>query len=89
MIWWFLLAVNLLAFGLYGWDKLAASRAWRRVPEFRLLVVSAPLAALGAWAAVLCFRHKSSKPSYLVKLSLLTAAEALVVGWALGKGYFA
>ena len=87
-IGWILLAVNLLAFGLYGWDKLAALRGWRRVPEMRLLFASAPLSALGAWLAVLLLRHKSSKASYLVKLGLLTAAEALVLGWAMGKGLF-
>jgi uncharacterized membrane protein YsdA (DUF1294 family) len=82
---WALLLVNLAAFLVYAWDKLAARRRARRVPEAHLLWVSTPLAAVGAWLAVLLLRHKSAKPGYLVKLALVTAVQALAAGLALGR----
>jgi uncharacterized membrane protein YsdA (DUF1294 family) len=82
---WALLGANAAAFLLYAWDKLAARRRRRRVPERALLLASAPFTAPAAWAAVLLLRHKSSKPSYLIRLALLTAAEGLAAGWMLGR----
>lgn len=35
--WYGLALVNLLTFSLYGGDKLAAQRQWRRIPERTLL----------------------------------------------------
>lgn len=90
MIWlWVVLAGNVLAFLLYGWDKLAARRGRRRVSEKSLLLSSTPGTAIGAWCAVLAFRHKSSKASYLMKLTFVTVLQALVAGWVLGRGLFA
>jgi uncharacterized membrane protein YsdA (DUF1294 family) len=82
---WALSLVNLAAFLVYAWDKLAARRRARRVPEAHLLWASAPLAAAGAWLGVVLLRHKSAKPGYLVKLALVTAVQALAAGWALGR----
>ena len=84
---WALLGVNVATFLLYAWDKLAARRRARRVPEARLLWASAACAAPGAWAAVLLLRHKSSKASYLVRLGLVTGLQALALGWAFGRGW--
>lgn len=66
---------------LYGWDKLAAIRGRRRVPEATLLASSFPLTAPGAWAAVFGFRHKSSKRSYLAKLVGVTILQGAALGW--------
>lgn len=66
----------------YGWDKLAAMRGRRRVPERTLLAASLPLTAPGAWAAVLWFRHKSSKRSYLTRLVGVTILQGIATGWA-------
>jgi len=85
-VWgWALVAGNAICFLLYGWDKLAARRRARRVPERTLLLASTPLTALGAWIGVLLLRHKSSKASYLLRLALVTVVQALAVGWWLGR----
>ena len=85
MPWWLWpwVGLNALAFLLYGWDKLAAMRGARRVPERRLLAASAPFAAPGAWLAVLAFRHKRRKTRYLVQLVLLTGLQAAAAAWLL------
>lgn len=59
--------ISALTFLLFGYDKLAAGRSGRRVPEFQLLL----LAAIGGWAggliAMLVFRHKTSKLVFQLK----------------------
>lgn len=80
-----LLALNLVAFGVYGWDKWRATKARRRVPERWLLGLALPFASPGAWCGVRLFRHKTRKPSFLWKLVLLTVVQAALAGWALGR----
>jgi uncharacterized membrane protein YsdA (DUF1294 family) len=80
------LALNLGAFLLFGWDKLASVRRARRVPEGRLLLAALALGAAGAWLGVVAFRHKSSKPSFLARLALATLGS-LAIAWAfVGRG---
>ena|ERR1700690_1092530 len=76
------------AFVLFGFDKWCAGRTGRRrVAESSLCLIS----ALGGWPggllAIVFFRHKSSKPSFLFKFTLaLIVWAALVAGaWELGK----
>ncbi|BEM76953.1 hypothetical protein SME38J_10560 [Serratia marcescens] len=48
-VWMWLLLANLLTFLIYGGDKLAARKGWRRVPEATLLLFG----ALGGWLSAL------------------------------------
>lgn len=54
---WFLLA-NVLTLAIYGIDKTAARKTWRRVPESTLLVFG----VVGGWPGAIVgqqlFRHK-------------------------------
>ncbi|MET6677888.1 DUF1294 domain-containing protein [Citrobacter amalonaticus] len=62
VIW--LLLVNILTLVIYGADKIAARKAWRRVPEFTLLVVG----VVGGWPGAIVgqqlFRHKTQKQPF-------------------------
>ena len=58
-VWMWLLLANLLTFLIYGGDKLAARKGWRRVPEATLLLFGALGGWLGALAAQQLFRHKT------------------------------
>ena len=62
---------SLVAFGLFGYDKLRAGRPGRgRVSEFHLALIG----ALGGWpgglVAMLLFRHKTAKFSFQVKYAI-------------------
>lgn len=63
LVMWLLLA-SVLTFVIYGGDKMAARKVWRRVPESTLLV----LGLVGGWpGAVLgqqLFRHKTQKQPF-------------------------
>ena len=62
-ITWFLL-VSVLTLVIYGMDKMAARKAWRRVPESTLLVFG----FVGGWPGAIVgqqiFRHKTQKQPF-------------------------
>lgn len=81
---YYLAGINLLAFLVFGWDKWAARRGARRVPEARLLLFAALLGAPGAWLGVNVFRHKTVKTSFRIRLvlvTLLNLAVAVAGAW--------
>lgn len=55
----YLVAVNLVAFCLYGIDKLKAKKGWWRIPEATLLLVAALGGSVGAWAGMRLWHHKT------------------------------
>lgn len=77
-IW--LLLVNVLTLAIYGVDKMAARRAWRRVPESTLLVFG----FVGGWAGAIAgqqlFRHKTQKQPF--RTWFIISAIASLAGMA-------
>ncbi|EAA7244685.1 DUF1294 domain-containing protein [Salmonella enterica] len=63
VVMWFLLA-NILTLVIYGIDKMAARKAWRRVPESTLLLFG----VVGGWSGAIVgqhlFRHKTQKQPF-------------------------
>jgi uncharacterized membrane protein YsdA (DUF1294 family) len=56
----YLIAVNVVAFCLYGYDKLAAQRGWPRIPERILVAFVLALGVAGAEAGRRLFHHKTT-----------------------------
>ena len=58
---YYLYSINIIAFVVYGMDKLLAKlRSWR-VPEVGLLFLAAIGGSVGTYVAMQLFRHKSIK----------------------------
>lgn len=74
-MWPIAVLYNLGVFGVYAFDKLAAKRGWRRVPEANLIGMAALAGAPGALLAMLLLRHKTRKPRFNVGVPLLLAAQ--------------
>jgi len=55
----YVLGLGLSTFLIYGYDKLRARRGGQRVPESALLALSLVGGALGGWAGMLVWRHKT------------------------------
>ncbi|MDB5454430.1 MAG: hypothetical protein JWP92_15 [Caulobacter sp.] len=70
-----LVAVNLAAFLLFWWDKVAAQRRWRRVPERTLLWAAALGGSLGALLAQQVLRHKTRKQPFGNRLIAVLGAQ--------------
>ncbi|MDB5431620.1 MAG: hypothetical protein JWP35_2736 [Caulobacter sp.] len=85
----YLLAVNVVAYGLYAADKRAAARGGRRVRESTLLLVAAVGGSPGAFAAQRLLRHKTRKQPFQTWFTVLLLAQGvgLVAGWVLIAGW--
>ena len=73
----YLVAMNVLALLLFGWDKLRARGQGWRIPETQLLLAAAAGGAPGAWTGMTLFRHKTRKRFFQIKLALATLANLL------------
>lgn len=79
-----LVAVNLVALLTYGYDKTIAGGATTRVPESVLLSLALIGGSPGAFVGMLLFRHKTSKPTFLIPFALIVALQvALLLAWSL------
>ena len=70
ILWIALAAINLLAFVLYGVDKLKAKRHAWRIPEATLLTAAALGGSLGALLGMEIFRHKTKHVKFKVLVPL-------------------
>lgn len=80
---YYLIAVNLWTFLLFGWDKIRAENGGWRVSEGKLLFWSFAGGTPAAYAARAAFRHKTRKQPFTGSLhtiaSMQMMAAALVV----------
>ncbi|MDD4850446.1 MAG: DUF1294 domain-containing protein [Gemmiger sp.] len=78
----YLLAINVVAFILYGADKQRAKQGAWRIPERVLLGVAALGGSVGALGGMYTFRHKTRHPKFTLGVPLLLAAQ-LAALWLL------
>jgi uncharacterized membrane protein YsdA (DUF1294 family) len=78
-----LVALSLLAFAVFGWDKFCATRGRRRVSERTLLGLMAVGGSPGGWAAMFAFHHKTQKASFRTAATIIVALQivALIAIW--------
>jgi uncharacterized membrane protein YsdA (DUF1294 family) len=62
-----LLAINVFAFGLMGYDKNLSKNNQRRISEKALLTSALIGGSIGSGLGMLYFRHKTAKTSYQIK----------------------
>ncbi|EFE08967.1 hypothetical protein CIT292_07246 [Citrobacter youngae ATCC 29220] len=76
---WLLLA-NILTLAIYGVDKMAARKSWRRVPELTLLVFG----VVGGWGGAIVgqqiFRHKTQKQPFKTYFIISVIVNVSVIG---------
>ena len=73
------LLVNFIAFTIVGYDKRLAVKGKRRISEKALLFWVAVGGTIGSSLAMLLFRHKVSKRSYLLKFFLIVVLQAVLI----------
>lgn len=84
------LAVSLIAFLTYGYDKALSKTKRTRVPESVLLALVFVGGTLGAVAGMAVFRHKTSKGSFQFKLLIVVAVQVALIAMYYGmvKPYY-
>lgn len=66
----YLIIVNLIAFVLYGIDKKRSIRNEHRIKESALLWIARLGGAIGAWAGIKLFRHKTKHTKFRIIVPL-------------------
>ena len=64
LIYAVLIAINVIAFAVYGLDKKRAIHDEWRIPEATLLTLAAAFGSVGALFGMYTFRHKTRKPKF-------------------------
>jgi len=76
-----LAGLNLVAFLLFGIDKLLAKTGKRRISEKALLISASLAASLGALLGMVLFNHKTSKAKFRYGVPALLATHAALAYW--------
>ena len=83
------MALNLVTFAVFGWDKFCATHGRRRVSERALLTLMAVGGSPGGWGAMLVFHHKTQKDSFrwpAIVIVLLQVATLVAISiWRAGR----
>ena len=78
-IYYYLLAVNILAFALFGIDKQKARRNLWRIPEKTLLLSAVIGGSVGAILGMRFFHHKTRKPRFAVGVPVTLLVQIAAV----------
>lgn len=76
-----IIALSIAAFGLYGYDKTQALNSGLRIPEAVLHLLSVLGGSPGAFVAMRLFRHKTSKPRFQIIFWLIVLVQLALLGW--------
>jgi len=77
--------INALTFLVYGIDKYKAKHNQWRVSEKTLLGLAAAGGSVGAWAAMMVFRHKTQHLKFKLGVPVLFLLQVAVGMYWLGK----
>lgn len=83
----YVIAVNLVTFCLYGYDKAVAGRGLLRVPEMTLHAFALAGGSVCVYAAQRIFAHKTLKRRFRTIFWLVIAVQIAVLAWALWYFY--
>lgn len=70
---------NLVVFVVYGIDKLKAKAGAFRIPERVLITLAAAFGAVGAWAGMKTFRHKTQTPKFTILIPVFALLNLVII----------
>ena len=79
IIIYYLLAINAVAFFVYGIDKLKARKGWWRIPEATLLLLAIIGGSIGAWLGMKVWHHKTMHKKFRYGLPLILLLQLSAV----------
>ena len=79
---YYLAAINVIAFILYGLDKLWAKNGRWRVPERSLILIAAAGGSIGAIAAMKVWHHKTKHNKFRLGLPAILLAQIALIYFA-------
>ena len=82
ILMYYLIAVNVAAWIMYGLDKWKARSGKWRISERTLLIVALIGGSVGALTGMLMFRHKTKKPKFVVGIPVMLVVHCVIVAAA-------
>ena len=82
----YLIAVNIIAFVMYGADKHKAKRGKWRISEKALICIAVIGGSIGALFGMYVFRHKTKHGLFCFGIPLILIAQIILV-WFLTRLY--
>ena len=79
LLFWYFALINLVAFSIIAVDKQLAVNQKRRISELNLLLPSVIGGTIGSGLAMLLFRHKTSKESFLLRFYAIIVIQILIL----------
>ena len=81
ILFYYFLLLNIFGFVVIAYDKWQAKKHKKRIPEKVLLSFVFFGGTIGSGLAMLLFRHKIAKASYLLKFSAILIIQIIVLFW--------
>ena len=75
----YFLFINILVFIFAGYDKSQARKNNRRIPEKTLFLMALTGGSPGLLTAMLLFRHKTSKTSFIMKFAVILLIQVALI----------
>ena len=75
LLFYYLLAINLVGFAIMGIDKYKARHNRWRIPERTLMLTAFLGGALGVWAGMTVFRHKTKHNLFVWGVPILLVLQ--------------
>ena len=80
-LWIYLIAINLITFSFYGYDKYQAIHNKNRIPEIVLHILALVCGSIGALAGQNIFHHKTRKLKFQIVFIFIAIVQAVLVIW--------
>ena len=81
LIIYYLVAINIVAFFVYGIDKLKAKRNRWRIPESTLLLLAVIGGSVGALLGMKVWHHKTMHKKFTYGIPLIIAVQTLFLNY--------
>ena len=78
-ILYYLIAINVVTFLTYGFDKFKAKKGKWRIPESSLLLLAIIGGSIGAWFGIKVWHHKTLHKKFKYGIPLIVIAQIAIV----------
>lgn len=78
---YYLIGINIVAFLVYGIDKVKARKNKWRIPEATLLMLAVIGGSIGAWLGMKVWHHKTLHKKFKYGLPLILMAQIALIIW--------
>ena len=77
-ILYYLIAINIITFFIYGIDKLKAKKGKWRITESTLLLLAIIYGSIGAWFGIKVWHHKTLHKKFKYGITLIVIAQIAI-----------